>query len=217
MYDPARGGYKELGRAVNQVTVKPGTRQADGKWDIRSGVAEGQYLVVFEVAKTDQSDSKDLPLIVTKDPATLEATSNRVAQVSAKGAKAAGPATSVPSQQGPAAPARPSPPIPGASLASLGEQQPKAPASVAPTPPPPAVAERAKSTYFVASKVAGQGNVREGPGSAHGIVGEIRHGDRFLIIERAATPKGERLWYKIRLDTGREGWVAGSLGEEIRE
>ena len=94
---------------------------------------------------------------------------------------------------------------------------PAVPTIVAPAALQPTVAERTKSPYFLASKVASQGNVREGPGSAYGIVGEIRRGDRFLIIARAPSPKGERLWYKIRLDTGREGWVAGSLGEEIQE
>ena len=217
LYDREAGGYKELGRVASQVTVKPGTRQADGKWDIRSGVAEGQYQVVFQVARSGQRDSKELALVVTKDPATLEAASHRVEQVSAPGAKAPGPQASVGTQERPAASARPSQPIPGPSLASLGEQQPKAPAIAAPALPPPAAAGEAKAAYFLASKVTGQGNVREGPGSTHGIVGGIRRGDRFLIIDRTATPKGATLWYKIRLDNGREGWVAASLGEEIRE
>jgi hypothetical protein len=217
MYDRAAGGYKELGRVASQVTIKPGTRQADGKWEIRSGVAEGQYRVVFQVARSEQRDSKDLPLVVTTDPATLEAASNRVEKPSASGAKAPNPAASVGAREAPAASARPSQPVLGPSLASLGEQQPKAPATAAPAPTPPATPGEAKSAYFVASKVTGQGNVREGPGSTHEIVGGIRHGDRFLIIDRAAAPKGATLWYKIRLDSGREGWVAGSLGEEIRE
>jgi hypothetical protein len=217
MYDQAAGGYKELGRAASQVTVKPGTRQADGKWDIRSGVAEAQYLVVFEVAKSERSAARELPLIVTRDQAVLQAPSNRIAEVSAPGGKAAdspAPAASRPSAAPPANPAQPSG---GVALASLGEPQPQAPPIVATTPPPPPMAVGADVGHFLASKVTGRGNVREGPGATHRIVGEVRRDERFPILDRSAGQGGGSPWYKIRLDTGLEGWVAGSLGEEVRK
>jgi hypothetical protein len=241
--DPATGGYKELGRSVNEVTVKPGTRQADGKWEIRSGVAQGRYLVLFEVAKAERSDVKELPLIVTKDQAVLAAPANRVAQVVAEGTKATEtaavetpkaapaaepvtPAAGTPSATAEAAktteptPATGAPPA-GTPLAALGEQQPKAPpvatVSTTATPPPAPSAPPMKSVYFVASKVVGRGNVREGPGTKHKIIGEIQPAERFLVVDRATNPGERSPWYKIRLEDGREGWVAGSLGEEVEE
>ncbi len=242
--DPGTGGYKELGRSVNQVTVRPGTRQADGKWEIRSGVAQGRYLVLFEVAKAERSDAKELPLIVTKDQAVLAAPANRIAQVVAEGTKAAeAPAVDVPKASSAAEPvktaagtpsttaeaaktateaaaATAAPPA-GTPLAALGEQQPKAPpvATVSTTATPPSAASppAAKSVYFVASKVVGRGNVREGPGTKHKIIGEIQPAERFLVVDRATNPGEKSPWYKIRLEDGREGWVAGSLGEEVQD
>jgi uncharacterized protein YgiM (DUF1202 family) len=67
-----------------------------------------------------------------------------------------------------------------------------------------------KARYFVASKVSGKGNVREGPGTRHRIVGEIAEKARYLIMEETKDPGG--VWYKIRLDSGIEAWVAASLG-----
>jgi Bacterial SH3 domain/Glycine zipper len=214
-YDQAAGGYKELGRSVNKVTVKPGTREADGKWDVKSGVAEGKYLVVLEVAKSERSDSKELPLTVTTNQALLNPPSQGVASVSAEGSKSpASAVASAPERPSVAAPARPVRPAMSGALASLGEPQPGAPTIAAATTPQ---IEQKPSSYFLASKVVGRGNVREGAGSAHRIVGEIQREERFLIVDRTSDADGAAVWYKIRLETGLEGWVAASLGEEVQE
>jgi hypothetical protein len=195
-YDPATSGYRELGRVPNQVTVKPGTRQADGKFDVRSGVAAGTYQVIFQVAKNGLADAKELVLTVTSDPAVLTAPSSRGAKLGVAGVK-------VP--EGTPAPATP--------LATLGERQPQAPV------PAPLEKERERGPvrYFVASKVAGVGNLREGPSARHRIVGQIRTGEKFPIVDRTTHPGEETPWYRIRLENGLEVWVAGSLGTEIEE
>lgn len=193
MYDPAQNGYKELGAAPSQVTVKPGTRQADGKFQVRSGVAEGRYLLVFQVATNGKSDTKELPFLVTKNTVELQAPSNRIAEVRAEGDKAVTP------------------------LSSLGESDSKAPKPPSTGSPAvatdPVKAPEDKARYFVASKVSGKGNLREGPGLKHKIVGEIREGERYLVIEQITNPGERSPWYKIRLENGTEAWIAGSLGE----
>lgn len=187
--DPATSQFRELGRAPAQVTVKPGTRQSDGKIPVGSGVAEGQYQLVFEVSKNGVKDTKVLPITVTRDQALLSAPAGQVARVRAPASGAADP-----------------------PLASLGEKDPR------PAPPAggPAVAA-ARPTYFVASRVVGRGSLRDGPGRAFRVVGEIQAGERFLIVERRM-PDGESTpWYRLRLDSGAEAWVAGALGDEVPE
>jgi uncharacterized protein YgiM (DUF1202 family) len=81
----------------------------------------------------------------------------------------------------------------------------------------PAAPVPGKQRYFIASKVATKGTVREGPGSAFRVIAEMDKDDRFLIVE-SAMPQGSRTpWHKIRLDDGREGWVNSTLGSEIVE
>jgi hypothetical protein len=226
-------GWTELGRMVSPVTAKPGTRQADGKWEVRSGVGEGDYLIIFEVSRGARKDAKELAFLVTTNSTQLAARA-QTAEVVDSGAKAAASTPEAPQSAGTAsssptlsdspketavsatageASSR-APASDGAgprTLAALGEQQPKAPEITVPA----AASAPAPSLYFVATKVVGRGNVRQGPGTQHRIVAEISKADRFLILEQQGDPAAR--WYKIRLDDGREGWVAGSLGEEVRE
>lgn len=226
VHDYKTGGYREIGKAETPVTMKPGTRQADGKFQVRSRVPEGNYLLIFQVAKNGVSDTKELSLTVTQNPAILGAASSRIAQVVAEGAKGSeAPVATPPAPAAPKPAEQESPtatsPTPGTPLARLGEREPKPPAppAVAPVPalPEPTKVGGEKARYFLASKVAGKGNLREGPGTTHRIVGEIKEGERFLIIGRTQKPGDEAPWYKIRLDSGLEAWVAGSLGTEVQE
>jgi len=221
VFDPQANNWRELGRVPNQVTVKPGTRQADGKFDVRSGVAEGRYLIRFQVVKDNANDRKSLPLIVTKNEATLNAPDARFARMSAPGAKpletagrpaAAGVAPAVVRQSAPT-------PAPGvvapaaaasAPLSSLGEQQPKAPTQVATAPSPTAK----RIVYFVASKVSGRGTLRAGPGSSYAVVGSIGKDERYPVVNAV---RQADTWFKIRMDSGVEAWVAGTLGHEVEE
>jgi hypothetical protein len=230
-FDAASNQYKEMGRPASSVTMKPGTRNADGKFDVRSGVDPGKYLLAFKVESNGKADEKELPFEVTTNKAQLSEA--KMVQVTAEpggGKRVGGPV---------AAPALPTPPpmtaasppaaAPAASspLASLGEGQPGvqagAPPAARPAAPPsqaaPAVApaSRAPQRYFVASKVATRGTVREGPGSGFRVIAEMEKNDRFIILQ-TQTPQGSQSpWHKIRLDDGREGWVNSALGSESQE
>ena len=223
VYEAQTNNWKELGRVPNQVTVKPGTRQADGKFEVRSGVAEGNYRIMFQVAKDSTTDTKNLPLIVTKNQAVLGSPEARIAQVSAPGGKPiatdpARPGSPGAAQQAPSS--EPSVPPqastsnagPGRPLSALGEQQPQAPSTQTASVPPSGAK---RLSYFVASKVKGAGSLRSGPGVTHSVIGTIAPGERYPIVGRA-TPSGGT-WYKIRLDGGAEVWVAASLGHEAGE
>jgi hypothetical protein len=215
VYDSQTNTWRELGRVPNQVTVKPGTRQADGKFDVRSGVAQGNYQIVFQVVKDNVNDTKNLPLIVTTNEAILASPQARVAEVSAPGAKPVD-AVARPAMPAVASPAVGPTPVAaqsGASLSSLGEQTPGTATQVATGRPAAPTATRV--AYFVASKVDGKGTLRAGPGASHTIVGVIGQGERYPIVER--TGAGEQTWYKIRLDSGAEVWVAGLLGQIVEE
>lgn len=221
-YDPTTNQYRELGRVANQVTVKPGTRQADGKLDVRSGVGEGQYRVIFQVAKNGQSDIKELAFIVTRNPQVLSASSSRIVEVFAEGAKAV-PSTATASEpparqlEPPSAPAAAPPPSSQAPLSSLGEQQP-APPTLSASIPPAESQKTEKVRYFLASKVSDSGgNLRERPGTLGTPIGTIKRGERYPIVGQTTLPGEQIPWYKIRLENGAEAWVASSLGVEVNE
>ena len=52
-----------------------------------------------------------------------------------------------------------------------------------------------------------KGNVRSGPATSYSVIGRVQKGDNFPIESR----QGD--WFKILLETGREGWVFKSLVE----
>ena len=52
-----------------------------------------------------------------------------------------------------------------------------------------------------------RGNVRSGPGKSYPVIGRVQKADNFPIEAR----QGD--WFKILLETGREGWVFKSLVE----
>ena len=52
-----------------------------------------------------------------------------------------------------------------------------------------------------------RGNVRSGPGDTYEVIGKVRRGQKFDVESR----QGD--WFKILLETGREGWVFKSLVE----
>ncbi len=52
-----------------------------------------------------------------------------------------------------------------------------------------------------------RGNVRSGPGDTYDVIGKVRRGQKFDVEAR----QGD--WFKILLETGREGWVFKSLVE----
>jgi hypothetical protein len=103
-----------------------------------------------------------------------------------------------------AAPAtRPAPAAP-APLAPGMLPQPGA-AHAAPAPPQ---APRPATPEVVYVK-AGQANVREAAGTSHRIVATVGRGTRLTVVGQSG-PDSDR-WYKVRLDDGREAWVAASV------
>lgn len=238
--DVKTGAFNELGRVPHMPVIKPGTRQADGKFEIPRTAAEGQYLMIFEVSKNGRSEAKELALQITNDASILAANPNRRAEVSDEPAvpPAAAPAPqrsasgSPPDASGVGAlglqPNRPGAGSGGTAaergssppLSSLGEDPekqppPKSQAVVAraepSTPTPKTVPKPDKVLVFVAAKAA---NLRAGPGPNHAIVGTLAAGNRYPIVGRTSDRGG---WYKIRLDDGREVWVGKTLGSEVEE
>ena len=67
----------------------------------------------------------------------------------------------------------------------------------APTPAP------ASGTYAVVK--SGAVNVRSGPGTGYGLVTQVGAGERFSVLEKSGD------WYKVRLNSGAAGWMAGWL------
>jgi len=220
--DPGTGQYKELGRPVSSVTMKPGMRSADGKFDVRSGVEQGRYLLAFRVDAGGRSDEQELPFVVTTDQAQLRDATTAQVVAEPVGAKSPGRGASQNQAALPSGTAQPSSgSVPGSAgpLASLGETKVQPPPTAA-TPPgaqvPPPVSSPPleKQRIFLASKVKGKGNVRSGPGLSFEIVGQVNKDDRFVILEtHTAKPW---TWFRIRLEDGRDGWVRNDLGDEVK-
>src|SRR5262249_28629562 len=159
---------------------------------------------------------KELPLVVTTNQATLTSPQARVARVDIPGGK---PVAAPQSASVAPAAARPAPPssaenrTASSPLSALGEAQPSPPPTIPAAPPAQSGSKRI--SYFVASKVNGTGSLRSGPGPNHNIVGTIAAGERYPIVDRASA--NDQTWYKIRLDSGAEVWVASALGHEVDE
>jgi hypothetical protein len=186
---------------------------------VRSAVAQGNYQIAFEVVKDGAKDAKSLPLVVTTQQAILTSPQARVAQVSEPGAKPLETAGAAPAAAPSSAPVPPVAPTPGAgrpavgfgsTLSSLGEHLPQAPAQAIAAAPAPS-----RTAYFVASKVSDQGSLRGGPGATHPVVGSIGAGARYPVVQSVGA--SDDSWFKIRIDTGAEVWVAGSLGHVVEE
>jgi Glycine zipper len=64
-FDPKTQAYEELGRAVDKVTVKPGTRSSDGAFRITEDITPGEYVIAFEVKNGEKTDFKEQKITVT--------------------------------------------------------------------------------------------------------------------------------------------------------
>lgn len=53
-------------------------------------------------------------------------------------------------------------------------------------------------------------NVRGGPGTSYAVIGKVYRGERLKVVERRGR------WRKIRLKSGKEGWVHGNYVRPIR-
>jgi uncharacterized protein YgiM (DUF1202 family) len=116
------------------------------------------------------------------------------------------------SQTDPAQPATPAP-----STAPSPAPAPTAPPPAAPPPaaaptrpaPPPAREEPTTKAPAEAPKrlvvSVGQANLREKPDAKSKILQVLSKGTKLVVVG-----KGNQ-WYRVRLDSGREGWVAESV------
>lgn len=71
-----------------------------------------------------------------------------------------------------------------------------------------------RERIFIASKIKGVGNLREGPSRTKKVVATVSQGERFVILdsEITGTDRMASVWYKVRLDDGREAWIHSSVG-----
>ena len=77
------------------------------------------------------------------------------------------------------------------------------PAAPSPTPPAqPPSSERAGSILYIAVQRA---NFRQTPDLKARILAVLTKGTKLTVIEKSAQ------WYRVRLDDGKEGWVAESV------
>jgi hypothetical protein len=67
-----------------------------------------------------------------------------------------------------------------------------------------------KTSYFVVS--TDEANVRSGPGITFEVIDQANKGDRYPVLE-SVQPSGESSsWYRVRVDSFREGWISGLVG-----
>lgn len=65
-FDPSKNEFVDLGQVDQQVTAAPGTRTADGNFDIPKDVPEGRYKIAFIVNAEGKSDMIERELTVRK-------------------------------------------------------------------------------------------------------------------------------------------------------
>ena len=65
-FDPSKNEFVDLGQVDQQVTAAPGTRTADGNFDIPKDVPEGRYKIAFIVNAEGKSDMIERELSVRK-------------------------------------------------------------------------------------------------------------------------------------------------------
>jgi hypothetical protein len=65
-YDPEKRQWVDLGEVQQEITAAPGTRKADGNFDIPKDVPEGQYRIAFKVSAGGHEDVVERDLNVRK-------------------------------------------------------------------------------------------------------------------------------------------------------
>lgn len=65
-YDPEKSQWVDLGQVEQEITAAPGSRKADGNFDIPKDVPEGQYRIAFKVSAGGQEDVVERDLNVKK-------------------------------------------------------------------------------------------------------------------------------------------------------
>jgi hypothetical protein len=71
-FDPSKNQWTDLGQVDQEITAAPGTRKADGAFDLPKDVPEGKYKVAFKVSAAGKEDVQERDLTVKKGTASLE-------------------------------------------------------------------------------------------------------------------------------------------------
>jgi ATPase subunit of ABC transporter with duplicated ATPase domains len=88
-------------------------------------------------------------------------------------------------------------------------QYPSQPQIQPPSQPPPKASSR--GTNATVSGTPGTKNIRSGAGTAYGVVGTVRTGDRLQILG-SSYDRGGYQWYKVyHPQSGTTGWIAAQL------
>lgn len=95
--------------------------------------------------------------------------------------------------------------------ASAVTTNPLKPVPPTPTPPTPApvdseAVDLTKSLLVIKASIV---NVRVGAGTGFGLVSKVKAGDRLKVLKK------NDQWYLVQLAGGKQGWVAGWLGEMV--
>ncbi len=102
----------------------------------------------------------------------------------------------------PSAPVRPEPPSASAPPPAVTPSPSGSGPSTAPLPEPPARERPATSVLLVGVQRA---NLRQSPDVKARILAVLTKGTKLTVLEKSAQ------WYRVRLDDGKEGWVAESV------
>lgn len=74
-FDPKKNEFVELGSVDQEITAAPGSRKADGKFDIPKDVPQGRYIIAFKVSAAGKEDTVEKEMFVQKAAAS-NATTN---------------------------------------------------------------------------------------------------------------------------------------------
>lgn len=80
-FDPQKKEFVELGQVDQEITAAPGSRKADGKFDIPKDVPEGRYIIAFKVSAGGKEDTVEKEMLVQKAQAFNAITNIEVASL----------------------------------------------------------------------------------------------------------------------------------------
>ncbi|MCX5815911.1 MAG: hypothetical protein NTX75_06650 [Proteobacteria bacterium] len=82
-FDPKKSEFVELGSVDQEITAAPGSRKADGKFDIPKDVPEGRYIIAFKVSAAGKEDTVAKEMLVQKAAASNATANTEVACLTA--------------------------------------------------------------------------------------------------------------------------------------
>jgi len=80
-FDPKKNEFVDLGSVDQEITAAPGSRKADGKFDIPKDVPEGRYKIAFKVSASGKEDVMEKEMFVKKAKASNTMTNIELASL----------------------------------------------------------------------------------------------------------------------------------------